>query len=69
MPFSVNVVLRRHLRCFGSRPGTSLMLRCGPDGPGCHVWGSVLLRIRGDAGKTLEMWRINIIIVQKTSRL
>ena len=66
MPFSVNVVLRRHLRCFGSRPGTSLTLRCGPD---CHVLGSVLLRMWGDAGKTLEMWRINIIIVQKTSRL
>ena len=25
--------LRRHLRCFGSHAGTSLTLRCGPDGP------------------------------------
>ena len=25
--------LRRHLRCFGSPPGTSLTLRCGPEGP------------------------------------
>ena len=32
-PPPVSASLRRHLRCFGSHAGTSLTLRCGPDGP------------------------------------
>ncbi len=30
--------LRRHLRCFGSYTGTSLTLRCGPEGPFHLFW-------------------------------